>query len=55
MLKVITIFGFLSFGWADVLDIIMVAMLIFFLIRGIRGDSTVLNIVLVLVALLILQ
>ena len=55
MLKVITIFGFLSFGWADVLDIIMVATLIFFLIRGIRGDSTVLNIVLVLVALLILQ
>ena len=55
VLKVITIFGFLSFGWADVLDILMVATIIFFLIRGIRGDSTVLNIVLVLVALLILQ
>jgi uncharacterized protein (TIGR00159 family) len=55
MLIVLTIFGFLSFGWADVLDILMVATLIFFLIRGIRGDSTVLNIVAILVILLILQ
>ena len=55
MLKALTIFGFLSFGWADVLDILMVAMLIFFLIRGIRGDSTVLNIVLILMFLLILK
>ena len=55
MLKALTIFGFLSFGWADILDILMVATLIFFLIRGIRGDSTILNIVLVLVFLLILQ
>ena len=55
MLRVLTIFGFISFGWADVLDILMVATLIFFLIRSIRGDSTVLNIVLVLVFLLIIQ
>ena len=55
MLKALTIFGFLSFGWADVLDILMVATLIFFLIRGIRGDSTVLNIVLILMFLLILK
>ena len=55
MIQVLGIFGFLSFGWADILDILMVATLIFFLIRGIRGDSTVLNIVLVLVALLIIQ
>ena len=55
MLKVLGIFGFLSFGWADVLDILMVAILIYFLIRSLRGDSTVLNIVLVLVFLLILQ
>ena len=55
MMKVLAIFGFLSFGWADVLDILMVATLIFFLIRSIRGDSTVLNIVLVLVFLLLLQ
>ena len=55
LLQATGIFGFLSFGWADLLDILMVASLIFFLIRGIRGDSTVLNIVLVLVFLLILQ
>ena len=55
MLKVLGIFGFLSFGWADVLDILMVAILIYFLIRSLQGDSTVLNIVLVLVFLLILQ
>ena len=55
MIQVMGIFGFLSFGWADVLDILMVATVIFFLIRSIRGDSSVLNIVLVLVALLILQ
>ena len=55
LLETTGIFGFLSFGWADLLDILMVAALIFFLIRGIRGDSTVLNIVLVLVFILILQ
>jgi uncharacterized protein (TIGR00159 family) len=55
MMRALLIFGFISFGWADVLDILMVATLIFFLIRGIRKDSTVLNIVLVLVVLLILQ
>ncbi len=49
------IFGFLSFGWADLLDILMVAGVIFFLIRAIRGDSSVLNIVLVLVVLLVAQ
>jgi uncharacterized protein (TIGR00159 family) len=55
MVRLLGIFGFLSFGWADVLDILMVAAIIFFLIRSIRGDSTVLNIVLVLVVLLVLQ
>ena len=55
MTKILGIFGFLSFGWADVLDILMVAAIIYFLIRSIRGDSTVLNIVLVLVVLLVLQ
>ena len=49
------IFGFLSFGWADLLDILMVGAIIFLLIRSIRGDSTVLNIVLVLAVLFILQ
>ena len=55
MTKVLGIFGFLSFGWADILDILMVAFIIYFLIRSIKGDSTVLNIVLVLVFLLLLQ
>ena len=55
LLQATGIFGFLSFGWADVLDILMVAVIIFLLIRSIRRDSTVLNIVLVLVFLLILQ
>ena len=55
MLTASGIFGFLSFGWADVLDIIMVAVLIFLLVRSIRGDSSVLNIVLVLVVIIILQ
>jgi uncharacterized protein (TIGR00159 family) len=55
MIKVLGIFGFLSFGWADILDILMVAVIIYLLIRSLRGDSTVLNIVLVLSFLLILQ
>ena len=55
MTKALGIFGFLQFGWADILDIGMVALLIFFLIRSIRGDSTVLNIVLVLALLLVAQ
>ena len=55
MIRVLGIFGFLSFGWADVLDILMVAVIIYMLIRSLRGDSTVLNIVLVLTFLLILQ
>jgi len=55
MTQVLGIFGFLSFGWADLLDILMVAGVIFFLIRAIRGDSSVLNIVLVLVVLLVAQ
>jgi len=55
MIKVLGIFGFLSFGWADVLDILMVATIIYLLIRSLSGDSTVLNIVLVLTFLLILQ
>ena len=55
MMSVLGIFGFLQFGWADVLDIGMVALLIYFLLRSIRGDSTVLNIVLVLALLLVAQ
>ena len=55
MTKVLGIFGFLQFGWADILDIGMVALLIFLLLRSIRGDSTVLNIVLVLSLLLVGQ
>ena len=55
MTNVLGIFGFLSFGWVDLLDIFMVGLLIFLLIRSIRGDSTVFNIVIVLVALLLLQ
>ncbi len=55
MIQVLGIFSFLSFGWADLLDILMVATIIFFLIRSIRGDSTVLNIVLVLVVLVVAQ
>ena len=55
MTKVLGIFGFLQFGWADILDIGMVALLIYFLIRSVRGDSTVLNIVLVLAMLVVAQ
>lgn len=55
MISVLGIFGFLSFGWADILDILMVALIIFFLIRSIRKDSGILNIVLILAVLLILQ
>ena len=55
MAKVLGIFGFLQFGLADILDIGMVALLIFFLLRSIRGESTVVNIVLVLALLVIAQ
>ena len=55
MVKVLGIFGFLQFGLADVLDILMVALIIFFLLRSIRGDSSVMSIVLVLVLLIIAQ
>ena len=55
MTKVLGIFGFLQFGWADILDIGMVALLIFVLLRSIRGDSTVINIVLVLTLLVAAQ
>jgi uncharacterized protein (TIGR00159 family) len=55
MAKVLDIFGFLQFGVADILDIAMVALLVFFLLRSIRGDSTVINIVLVLALLLVAQ
>ena len=55
MTKVLGIFGFLQFGIADILDIAMVALLVFFLLRSIRGDSTVVNIVLVLSVLLLPQ
>ena len=54
-MRVLGIFSFLSFGWADILDILMVALIIFFLIRSIRKDSGILNIVLILAVLLILQ
>ena len=54
-MKVLGLFGFLQFGWADILDIGMVALLIFFLIRSIRGNSTVMNIVLVLAFLVVAQ
>ncbi len=55
MIKVLGIFDFLQFGMADILDILMVALIIFFLLRGIRGDATVVNIVLVLVLLVVAQ
>ncbi len=55
LLQASGIFGFISFGWADLLDIIMVATIIFLLIRSIKGDATVLNIVIILVVLLIMQ
>ena len=55
MIKVLGIFDFLSFGWADLLDILMVAGIIFVLIRSIKGDTTVLNIVLLLGVLLVAQ
>lgn len=55
MTKVLGIFSFLQFGVADILDILMVTLIIFFLLRSIRGDSTVVNIVLVLVLLVIAQ
>ena len=55
MAKVLGIFGFLQFGWADILDIGMVGLLIFFLLRSIRGNSTVMNIVLVLALLVVAQ
>ena len=41
MTNVLGIFGFLSFSWVDLLDIFMVGLLIFLLVRSIRGDSTV--------------
>ncbi len=49
------VFSFLHFTVADALDILMVGLLIFLLIRSIRGNSTVVNIVIVLVVLLIAQ
>ena len=55
MFKVLGIFSFLSFGWADILDILMVAAIVYFLFSSIRKDSTVLNIVLVLIVIVILR
>ena len=55
MVKALNIFGFLSFEFADVLDILMVAVIIFFLLRSARGDTTILNIVMVLVLLMVLR
>lgn len=51
VIKVLGIFSFLSFSVADLLDIVMVAAIIFFLFRSVRNDGTVFNIVLVLVVL----
>lgn len=55
MLKVLGIFSFLSFGWADILDILMVAAIVYFLFSSIRKDTTVLNIVIVLILIVILR
>ncbi|MBR1705852.1 MAG: diadenylate cyclase [Bacteroidales bacterium] len=55
MIRAASIFGFLQFGVADILDILMVALIIYFLVRSIRRDSSVVNIVLVLAVLLIAQ
>ena len=55
MIKMLGIFGFLTFSFVDLLDIVMVAAILFFLFRGVRKDTTVLNILLVLAALLLLQ
>ena len=55
MAEILGTFSFLSFGLADLLDILMMAAVIFFLFRAIRKDSTVLNIVLVLVVVIALQ
>lgn len=55
MMKLLGIFGFLSFSFVDLLDIVMVAAILFFLIRGVRKDTSVLNILLVLAVLLLLQ
>ena len=55
MMQVLGIFGFLQFGIADILDILMVALLIFLLMRSIKGDPTVVNIVLVLTLLVVAQ
>ena len=55
MANVLGIFGFLQFGIADILDILMVALLIFLLLRSIKGDPTVVNIVLVLALLVVAQ
>lgn len=55
MVQVLGIFSFLSFTLVDLLDIVMVATIIFLLFRSIRGDSSILNMVLVLVVLVIAQ
>ena len=53
-MSVLSIFGFMQFGLADVLDIIMVALVIFFVFRWIR-DSSALNIFLALIFLLVVE
>ena len=50
----LAIFSFMQFGLADVLDIIMVALVIFFVFRWIR-DSSALNIFVALILLLVIQ
>lgn len=53
MTKVLGIFGFLQFGVADVLDILMVALVIFFLFKSVKGETSVVNILLVLAFLVV--
>ena len=55
MMRLLGIFGFLQFGVADILDILMVALLVFLLLRGIKGDPTVVNIVVVLALLVVAE
>ena len=53
-MRVLSIFGFMQFGLVDVLDIIMVALVIFFVFRWIR-DSSATNIFIALILLLLIE
>ena len=54
MLTVLGIFSFLKLGIVDVLDIVMVALIIFLVFRWIRGSSAM-NIFIALILLLVIQ